>query len=47
MKAKLLDRIRFWLCDKFGHLYLVFSHKFGGKDILDCKFCGRMEIKDE
>jgi hypothetical protein len=42
MKAHWIERLRMWLCDKFGHLNLTGSlWKHNGYWHQDCKFCKR------
>lgn len=44
MKQPLIERIKFWLCDVFGHLGLDTKNQWAhaGKIHCTCKFCGRI-----
>jgi len=44
MEQPLMEKLKFWLCDTFGHLGLdgkQWTH--GGSVHEDCKFCGRVK----
>ncbi|HDF8527462.1 TPA: hypothetical protein PEP05_000805 [Vibrio parahaemolyticus] len=44
MKQPLIERIKFWICDTFGHVGLQKGKEWvhGGAVHCNCKFCGRV-----
>ena len=46
MQRGLWERFKYWICDTFGHVDLMFIHVFNGKKVSTCKFCGRLHTEE-